>query len=139
MLLHDANNGKKNWVYNIKNLICSLGYSKCWYNQNPNFINFNILIQRLHDQYIQQWQKSVHRQSKLRLYKHVKTSFIMEFYVNFLFQSHSSLLAQIRSSCLNLNVETGRYQSFDRHFRLCQCCNMNITEDEYHFVLVCFL
>ena len=31
----------------------------------------------------------------------------------------------------------GRYHHIDRNNRICSLCNMNILEDEYHFVLVC--
>ena len=34
-------------------------------------------------------------------------------------------------------VEEGRFHNIERHMRLCQFCNMNMVEDEFHFVLVC--
>ena len=36
-----------------------------------------------------------------------------------------------------MNVETGRYQNIVRENRTYLSCNMNVLEDEYHFVLVC--
>ena len=34
-------------------------------------------------------------------------------------------------------LEEGRFHNIERHIRLCQFCNMNMVEDEFHFVLVC--
>ena len=36
-----------------------------------------------------------------------------------------------------LIIEDGRYRNIERMQRLCQYCNMNIIEDEFHFLLVC--
>ena len=33
--------------------------------------------------------------------------------------------------------EEGRFRNSERCMRLCQFCNMNMIEDEFHFVLVC--
>jgi hypothetical protein len=46
------------------------------------------------------------------------------------------LLTKIRSGTLKLNVETGRYQNIVRENRTCISCNMNVLEDEYHFILL---
>lgn len=37
----------------------------------------------------------------------------------------------------SLSIETGRYNTVDKSVRFCKCCNMNVIEDEYHFLLVC--
>ena len=34
-------------------------------------------------------------------------------------------------------VEEGRFRNTEKRMRLCQFYNMNIVEDEFHFVLVC--
>ena len=34
-------------------------------------------------------------------------------------------------------IEEGRYRNIDRMDRICQYCNTNLVEDEYHFLLVC--
>ena len=34
-------------------------------------------------------------------------------------------------------IETGRYENIHRVQRLCQSCNMNMTETEFNFLLVC--
>jgi hypothetical protein len=47
------------------------------------------------------------------------------------------LLIKLRSGTLKLNIELGRYNNTPRESRLFLCCNMNVVENEYHFVLVC--
>ena len=51
--------------------------------------------------------------------------------------SNVYLLTKLRSGTLKLNIELGRYNNTPRESRLCLCCNMNVVENEYHFVLVC--
>ena len=34
-------------------------------------------------------------------------------------------------------LEEGRFHNIERRMRLCQFCNMNMVEDEFHFMLVC--
>ena len=43
----------------------------------------------------------------------------------------------MRISAHNLNIETGRFYYLDRHERVCSMCNLNVVEDEYHFILQC--
>jgi hypothetical protein len=31
----------------------------------------------------------------------------------------------------------GRFYNLDRHERVCSMCNLNVVEDEYHFILQC--
>ena len=54
-----------------------------------------------------------------------------------IFFSNVYLLTKLRSGTLKLNIELGRYNNTPRESRLCLCCNMNVVENEYHFVLVC--
>ena len=46
-------------------------------------------------------------------------------------------LSRFRLSSHNLSIETGRYNSVPKEERLCNFCNMQNTEDEFHFLLVC--
>ena len=34
-------------------------------------------------------------------------------------------------------IEEGRYRNIDKNNRICPYCNMKLTEDEFHFLLVC--
>jgi hypothetical protein len=46
-------------------------------------------------------------------------------------------LTPFRVSAHDLLIERGRYVNMKRHDRICTCCNMNMLENEYHFLLVC--
>ena len=72
---------------------------------------------------------------KLCIYRNIKVEFCHEKYLNFC--SNVYLLTKLRSGTLKLNIELGRYNNTPRESRLCLCCNMNVVENEYHFVLVC--
>jgi hypothetical protein len=50
-------------------------------------------------------------------------------------------LTCLRISAHNLRIESGRYGSkrLERHERICQLCNTQAIEDEFHFILVCNL
>ena len=37
----------------------------------------------------------------------------------------------------NLAIERGRYENTPRDERICKNCNLNMVENEYHFLLVC--
>ena len=37
----------------------------------------------------------------------------------------------------SLNIETGRYYNIIKHARICNMCNNNDIEDEYHSILEC--
>ena len=43
---------------------------------------------------------------------------------------------RFRCSAHKLDFEEGRYRNIERNNRLCQCCQMNVIEDEFHFLLV---
>ena len=54
-----------------------------------------------------------------------------------LFPKARHILATFRCSAHNLMIEQGRFINVERSYRICQFCNMNCIEDEYHFLLVC--
>ena len=39
----------------------------------------------------------------------------------------------------NLRINTGRYVNLDRHLRVCQVCDTNVVEYEFHFVVQAFV
>ena len=46
-------------------------------------------------------------------------------------------ISKFRCSAHKLLVKRGRYQNVERNRRICKNCNMNMVEDEYHFLLAC--
>ena len=48
-----------------------------------------------------------------------------------------SMLAKMRLSANNLEIERGRYLNIERERRLCQVCNANVIENEDNFLWDC--
>ena len=48
-----------------------------------------------------------------------------------------SLLTQLRSGTLPLEIETGRYYDITREQRICKQCQLYILENEQHFLFDC--
>ena len=46
-------------------------------------------------------------------------------------------LCKFRTSAHSLKIETGRWNKTPCCNRLCELCNLNQVEDEFHFLLVC--
>lgn len=135
LLYKDVINGKTNWVSYVRDLLSNLGLNFLWISQDVTNVVFDIVKKRITDQYLQEWSTSLCDCEKLCMYRRIKTDFCLENYLNFFCDVR--LLTKLRSGTLQLNIEVGRYTNTPRELRLCLCCNMNVVEDEYHFVLVC--
>lgn len=141
MLKNDVDNNNiyngMNWAYNIKTLLDNLGLSEIWINQNETDIPLNYVIQRLKDTYIQTWRADVDNSSRLSSYRRYKQMFETESYLNCLSDKFRIALSKFRLSSHSLAIETGRYQNIPQENRKCTICNLNVIENEYHFLLVC--
>ena len=47
---------------------------------------------------------------------------------------YTILITKFRVSAHTLLIEKGRYHNIERGKRICQMCDMNDVEDEYHFI-----
>ena len=95
----------------------------------------------VHNNYIQKTKDKLSKltdNSKLYLYNKIKHDIVLEEYLiqqkNF---KNRQLIAKFRTSDHCLQIETGRYNNIPHQQRLCTACN--ILEDEYHFLLNCYL
>ena len=105
-------------------------------NQEIKTINFQLIKQRIYDQYYQSWYSNINKSPRLHYYSIFKHSFTHEQYLNFISDKNLRFaLCKFRTASHNL--ETGRYQNIPRAERVCKVCNMNVTESEYHFLLAC--
>ena len=145
-ILEEGNNGNNNrnfndalsWVSQNKNLLCELGFAYLWENQSFTNLQSQLVIQRLYDQYIQNWYSYVNNSPKLTTYKTEKIQFCHEKYSSCVLNNkHRVALSRLRCSAHKLIIEEGRYRNIERNIRLCQFCDMNLTENEFHFLLVC--
>lgn len=138
----DCYMGKKNWLYNIMELLNTYGYGYLW--DNPLSVspdNFcKTFKQRLLDNFIQEWTADLETNQVLTLYKNFKNTFEHEDYLTVSkCKKYRNALARLRLSSHSLRIESGRYGPvrINRNERICQFCSKGDIEDEYHFVLVC--
>ena len=139
MILFD-NNGKRNWVTGVRELLCKCGFGHVWENQNVQYKSSFIIsfTQRLKDIYLQTWIASLNLANKCFYYRMFKYEITQEEYLSKVnVKKFRMALSRFRCSSHDLFVETGRYLNINRNERICTLCNLNVVEDEYHFLLVC--
>lgn len=130
----------KYWASELKSMLNDLGFSYLWNIDTITNIQLQKVIERLYDQYLQKWFGELSTMSKLSTYNVFKSEFVLEKYLTCITnEKHRIALTRLRCSAHNLEIEVGRYHynRTDRQNRLCKLCNMNMVENEYHFVLVC--
>ena len=128
----------KTWAGNIKQLLYNLGFQYLWRNTEVNNAHISAVTQRIYDQYLQQHFGVIQASSKLDSYLLFKNDFLFEHYLACVSNSkHRHALCKLRCSDHTLAIEVGRRHGIPRKERICTKCNMNVIEDEYHFVLVC--
>ena len=54
-------------------------------------------------------------------------------------RKYRSVLAQVRSGILPLEIECGRWKSLEVEERKCKVCDQSVVEDESHFLFECSL
>ena len=134
--LHSAKVIKSKWVDNIKELLCSLGFSGIWYNQCCLNIKWlvNASKQKLKGQFIQKWITNLEMTSDSNNYKLFKTKFEKSEYVLKLPSYLCVKYIRFRTRNHRLPVEVGRWRSIPLSDRKCNLCNKDIG-DEYHYLL----
>lgn len=126
------------WTINVKHLLENLGFAYLWNNTNVTKLQLNSVIQRIYDQYIQQWYTELSNSRKLETYCIFKDCFVNEKYLHCVNNiNYRVALTRFRCSAHRLLIEEGRYRNIERDQRICNMCNMNAIETEYHFLLVC--
>ena len=69
MLKKDADSifsyNKLNWAHHVKKLLQSLGFNNLLINQEIETINFQLIKQRIYDQYYQSWYSNINNSPRL--------------------------------------------------------------------------
>ena len=121
-----------------KQLLNKLGFSFQWNNSYITILQLTRIVERVYDQYYQNWFEALRTSSKLYTCRTIKTKFAAEKYLYCVTDGrHRSELAKLRCSAHKLAVEEGRYRNIETQQRLCLHCQMSAIEDEYHFLLTC--
>lgn len=84
------------------------------------------------------WKEEILKKPKLRNYVLFKSDYSTEPYVSLkLKRRQRSLCAQLRSGTLALAIEVGRFKGIPEEQRICEFCELNAIEDEFHFLFYC--
>ena len=127
-----------NWVFHIKTILETHGLGYIWYSQNTGSVPFSFIKQRILDNYYQSWYAEINNSHRLLSYCRFKHDFRQEEYLDFISEKKYRIaLSKFRVSAHNLAIEKGRHENIPRNERKCRNCNLNVIENEYHFLLVC--
>jgi hypothetical protein len=135
---NNLNYNKLNWAYQIKCILEESGLNNIWQNQHITQINFEIIKQRILDIHNQTWIAEITSSRRLETYCIFKNSRKYETYLDYIKESKYRIaLTRFRTSSHHLAIEQGRYLSINRENRICNNCNLNLVESEFHFLLQC--
>ena len=129
--------GVSNWVSEIRQLLYKNGFVFVWESQGvENEKQFvSLLIQRLKDQYLQNWHERVSLSAKLVSYIGFTTMYNLELYLHQITnRKYRRVISKFRISAHDLKIERGRYSGVDRNDRICKWCRRT-----FHFVLICII
>ena len=97
-------------------------------------------LESLNDPLYDQWDTDILNNRKLTTYSTIKESHDLEGYIiNIDDRFLRKYLSMLRLSCHPLKIETGRYRKIPQELRLCDFCNLNEIENEYHMIMRCKL
>ncbi len=134
--------GRHTWATDIKLLLYGIGFGYVWLSQGVgNIVTFICTLkQRLTDICMQDWSSEISYMSKLSSYQSFKYDLMPEPYlycVNYFVYRRA--LSKLRCSNHRLAIEKQR-GTIERRLRYCKYCvniNIEVIEDEYHFVMIC--
>ena len=127
-----------NWLKFVKNILDNNGFSFVWIFQkvNSNTGFKHTLLQRLNDQFRQNWSSDINTSSACSNYRIFKTVHKLE---NYLIELPPSLMhhyCKFRTGNTRLPIVQGRYNNIEREDRICTLCNSGIG-DEFHYIFIC--
>jgi len=137
MLLQDQN-GKRNWVTEIRELLSKIGLDHVWFNQSINNINVFLVEckQRLLDIFVEDWSSKVRSSDRYSLYREFTEGFGKASYVEELdIYCFRVALTQIRVGVLPINKNMNRY-GLNPKASMCPFCN-DLEEDHKHLLQSC--
>ena len=127
-----------NWAAQIKNILDNSGLSEIRLYQDTISINFDVIKYRILVVYKQNWHTRICNSNRLSSYILYKDLLAMETYLETIHVNKFRVsLSKFRLSSHDLAIEKGRYNNINRKNRLCTYCNMNVIENDFHFLLVC--
>lgn len=128
------------WILFIEKTLNDCGFSGIWNEQRVcNSVEaFKIMvINRLHDQFIQQWGNNVFNNNKCINYRIFRDNFGLEDYLVSLPMLYKRVFTKFRCRNNKFPVEIGCRQNVSREMRFCKLCDVREVGDEYHYLLIC--
>ena len=106
--------------------------------ENMAMCDITAIEDTIKDKMLTDWRKEASKKPKLRTYVTLKDNIEVEPYVKYGNNRQTrSLMAQIRCGILPIRIEIGRFCNLPVENRLCEICNQNKVEDEFHFLMEC--
>ena len=106
--------------------------------ENMTMCDITAIEDTIKDKMLTVWRKEASKKPKLRTYVTLKDNIEVEPYIKYGNNRQTrSLMAQIRCGILPIRIETGRFCNLPVEHRLCEICNQNKVEDEFHFLMEC--
>ncbi len=138
MFLYDVHRCNNNWSSEVKSIFNSIDLGQIF--DDLHVCDIEDVYKKCESNYNERWQLGITLKPKLRTYVTFKQNFDSEEYVKYCYSRHKrSLIAQFRMGVLPLAIETGRFRSISLEERLCVLCDVNVIEDEKHFLCNCKL
>ena len=134
----------QSWHKNMHKLCQCIGYRICKSFIPSKFTNRNIK-NTLKNRFKDYWRSTLTKSStttsgKLSTYREIKSTLICEDYIREIKNiKHRHALSSLRISSHQLQIERGRYTTpiTPRELRICQYCDLDMIEDERHFLMEC--
>ena len=126
-MVNDCENGKRNWVADVKDLLSKHGYSYVF--NNPSLYDVNTFVSlfkhTLIDIFKKTWCNDKAKSGVLKLYDNIKNTLDYEQYLNVLPHDLRCYATRLRVSAHSLRIHTGRYATNNtpRNERYCMFCN----------------
>ena len=140
MLKNEDAYGKINWVTQLRSCLQINGFGYVWESQNVNNENvfINSFVTRARDQYLQNWRSKIDNSSKLSHYRQYKSVYEFEYYLEIItIRKFRRAMSCLRNGSHSLHVDKYRRNNVLYPDMLCNLCDAQAIEDEYHFVMHC--
>jgi len=124
------------WLNRLHKAVNELGLT---INFSRPSLTANAMFEKTQNKMLSEINDSL-KNPKLRTYRHFKLEFRIEPYLNSNFsKAVYSSIARLRLGSHNLNIELGRHKRplVPAEERICEKCDLNEIEDEFHCVMVC--
>ena len=134
LALKESTELRTNWIKTIEKIFNL--FEMTGYVDNPCFKHF--CKEKGKKIYVSKWEESISttESSRLKFYKRIKSEHSVALYTALPFYQRK-VIAKVRCSSHNLEIEKGRHKDVNAENRFCLMCSENSVEDEMHFLSFC--